>query len=139
MKSKDLLWSTDSFLNFFYSFLACWEKDPHLRPSFDEIISDLKEISQSAFVYQETFHTMQETWKVEINSMLHEMRKKEKVRFFRLPKVSRQSGNEILTNILSCFSFLLSALSLHLLSRGYLLMEFDVSFDVLLRLKIFTC
>lgn len=67
----------------FYLFTACWRDDPHQRPSFDEIMVDLIKIAESPFVYHESFHTMQDTWKVEIEDMVHEMRMKEKVRFFK--------------------------------------------------------
>ncbi|XP_063226327.1 mitogen-activated protein kinase kinase kinase 11-like [Bacillus rossius redtenbacheri] len=59
---------------------ACWESDPHRRPSFEEILVALDGIVHSAFTQtpHESFHTMQENWKVEIEEVLHGLRMKEK-------------------------------------------------------------
>lgn len=58
---------------------ACWDPDPHARPLFVDILPELEEIAQSPFMNtpQESFHTMQEDWKVEIEAMFHEIRLKE--------------------------------------------------------------
>ncbi|XP_071440662.1 mitogen-activated protein kinase kinase kinase 9-like isoform X3 [Hetaerina americana] len=59
---------------------ACWDSDPHLRPSFEDILLALDEIVHSAFTQtpHESFHTMQEDWKLEIEEVLHGLRMKEK-------------------------------------------------------------
>jgi mitogen-activated protein kinase kinase kinase 9 len=62
-------------------FTACWCPDPHLRPSFEDILQALDNIVHSAFTKtpHESFHTMQEDWKQEIEEVLHGLRMKEKV------------------------------------------------------------
>ncbi|XP_067124061.1 mitogen-activated protein kinase kinase kinase 11-like isoform X2 [Centruroides vittatus] len=59
---------------------ACWDPDPHNRPTFVDILHDLEEIARSPFMStpQESFHTLQEDWKHEIEEMFHELRCKEK-------------------------------------------------------------
>lgn len=59
---------------------ACWATDPHNRPSFSELIKSLERISHSQFVHthDNSFHTMQEKWKVEIEEMVEELKCKEK-------------------------------------------------------------
>lgn len=63
-------------------FLACWAPEPHNRPSFEEILEALDRIQRSEFTQtpHESFHTLQDTWKVEIEEVLHGLRMKEKVR-----------------------------------------------------------
>jgi mitogen-activated protein kinase kinase kinase 9 len=60
---------------------ACWYSDPHCRPSFEDILQALDAIVHSAFTQtpHESFHTMQEDWKLEIEQVLHGLRMKEKV------------------------------------------------------------
>jgi hypothetical protein len=60
---------------------ACWFPDPHRRPSFEDILQALDAIVHSAFTQtpHESFHTMQEDWKLEIEEVLHGLRMKEKV------------------------------------------------------------
>ncbi|XP_020707621.1 mitogen-activated protein kinase kinase kinase 11-like isoform X1 [Athalia rosae] len=59
---------------------ACWASDSHERPCFSEILVALDEV-RSAFAEtpHESFHTMQENWRVEIEEVLHGLRMKEKV------------------------------------------------------------
>ncbi|XP_067125231.1 mitogen-activated protein kinase kinase kinase 10-like isoform X2 [Centruroides vittatus] len=59
---------------------ACWNPDPHGRPTFVDILRELEDISRSPFMNtpQESFHTLQEDWKHEIAEMFHELRCKEK-------------------------------------------------------------
>ena len=68
-----------------HRFIACWEIDPHRRPSFKDIEKDLDIIARSGFAQtpHESFHTMQDGWKKEIAEVLQELRKKEKVRMLR--------------------------------------------------------
>ncbi|XP_054260814.1 mitogen-activated protein kinase kinase kinase 11-like isoform X2 [Macrosteles quadrilineatus] len=58
----------------------CWESDPHLRPGFEEILLSLDAIVHSAFTQtpHESFHTMQDGWRIEIEEVLNGLRMKEK-------------------------------------------------------------
>ncbi|XP_017881666.1 mitogen-activated protein kinase kinase kinase 11-like isoform X2 [Ceratina calcarata] len=58
---------------------ACWASDSHQRPGFAEILVALDEV-RSAFAAtpHESFHTMQEDWRLEIEQVLHGLRMKEK-------------------------------------------------------------
>ncbi|XP_063957543.1 mitogen-activated protein kinase kinase kinase 10-like, partial [Lytechinus pictus] len=58
----------------------CWNYDPHERPTFCEIMQQLKDISESPFINtpQDSFHIMQQDWKEEIQEMFDELRVKEK-------------------------------------------------------------
>ncbi|ESO87725.1 hypothetical protein LOTGIDRAFT_166312 [Lottia gigantea] len=58
----------------------CWDQEPHERPTFGEILDRLDDISTSPFVSypQESFHTLQEDWKLEIEAMFEELRSCEK-------------------------------------------------------------
>ncbi|KAJ6654259.1 hypothetical protein lerEdw1_007356 [Lerista edwardsae] len=60
----------------------CWEQDPHRRPSFAAILSQLTVLETQVLhdLPQESFHSMQEDWKLEIQDMFDELRAKEKVR-----------------------------------------------------------
>ena len=62
-------------------FLVCWESDAHDRPTFERILMFLDEIARSPFAQtpHESFHTMQEDWKMEIEAMFDDIRVKEKV------------------------------------------------------------
>ncbi|KAK9511895.1 hypothetical protein O3M35_000461 [Rhynocoris fuscipes] len=57
----------------------CWSSDSHLRPSFETILERLDSIVQSGFSQTpyESFHTMQDGWKLEIEEVLLELRNKE--------------------------------------------------------------
>ncbi|GJQ82318.1 hypothetical protein Trydic_g392 [Trypoxylus dichotomus] len=59
---------------------ACWESDPHRRPTFEEILNDLDRIVHSSFTQtpHESFHTMQDDWRQEIEEVLLDLRRKEK-------------------------------------------------------------
>lgn len=59
----------------------CWEQDPHIRPMFATILEQLTAIEEAvmATMPQESFHSMQEDWRVEIQEMFDELRTKEKV------------------------------------------------------------
>ncbi|XP_044009258.1 mitogen-activated protein kinase kinase kinase 11-like isoform X3 [Aphidius gifuensis] len=62
-----------------YLMEACWSSDSHQRPGFSEILGLLDEV-RSAFAAtpHESFHTMQEDWRLEIEEVLHGLRMKEK-------------------------------------------------------------
>uniref|UniRef100_A0A3Q3D8E1 Mitogen-activated protein kinase kinase kinase n=1 Tax=Hippocampus comes TaxID=109280 RepID=A0A3Q3D8E1_HIPCM len=60
--------------------LLCWSPIPHSRPSFTSIHRRLLAIEQSAMFQMplESFHSLQEDWRLEIQQMFDELRAKEK-------------------------------------------------------------
>lgn len=62
--------------------VECWCPNPHGRPSFGSILKRLVDIEQSAMFQMplESFHSLQEDWRLEIQQMFDELRAKEKVR-----------------------------------------------------------
>lgn len=68
----------------------CWEPEAHDRPSFEKILMLLDEVARSAFAQtpHESFHTMQEDWKMEIEAMFDDIRVKEKVTKCRFSRFS---------------------------------------------------
>ncbi|XP_076464334.1 mitogen-activated protein kinase kinase kinase 11-like [Babylonia areolata] len=58
----------------------CWDQESHERPTFQNILKRLDEIATSPFVTtpQDSFHTMQEDWRLEIEQMFDELRSREK-------------------------------------------------------------
>ncbi|KFV07440.1 Mitogen-activated protein kinase kinase kinase MLK4, partial [Pterocles gutturalis] len=58
----------------------CWEQDPHIRPSFALILEELTAIEGAVMTEmpQESFHSMQDDWKLEIQQIFNELRTKEK-------------------------------------------------------------
>ncbi|XP_041069756.1 mitogen-activated protein kinase kinase kinase 9 [Carcharodon carcharias] len=58
----------------------CWNTDPHSRPSFSCILDQLTAIEESGFfeMPQDSFHSLQEEWKQEIQEMFEQLREKEK-------------------------------------------------------------
>uniref|UniRef100_A0A8C6X861 mitogen-activated protein kinase kinase kinase n=1 Tax=Naja naja TaxID=35670 RepID=A0A8C6X861_NAJNA len=58
----------------------CWQQDPHARPSFASILDQLTVLERQVLhdLPQESFHSMQDDWKVEIQDMFDELRAKEK-------------------------------------------------------------
>ncbi len=75
---------TNRILTYFV-LLECWEQDPHIRPSFASILEQLTAIEEAvmATMPQDSFHSMQEDWRVEIQEMFDELRTKEKVSWSR--------------------------------------------------------
>ncbi|XP_024894840.1 mitogen-activated protein kinase kinase kinase 21 isoform X1 [Pteropus alecto] len=59
---------------------GCWQQDPHIRPSFAAILQQLTAIEGAVMtgMPQESFHSMQDDWKLEIQQMFDELRTKEK-------------------------------------------------------------
>ncbi|CAH4031653.1 unnamed protein product [Pieris brassicae] len=59
---------------------ACWHSNPRERPLFPEILEQLERIRQSEFTRapHESFHTMQDGWRIEIEEVLRDLRRKEK-------------------------------------------------------------
>uniref|UniRef100_A0A8C5GFP6 Mitogen-activated protein kinase kinase kinase n=1 Tax=Gouania willdenowi TaxID=441366 RepID=A0A8C5GFP6_GOUWI len=58
----------------------CWSPNPRSRPSFTNIMRRLMAIEQSAMFQMplESFHSLQEDWRLEIQQMFDELRAKEK-------------------------------------------------------------
>ncbi|XP_008280736.1 mitogen-activated protein kinase kinase kinase 10 [Stegastes partitus] len=58
----------------------CWSPNPHGRPPFTNILRRLLAIEQSAMFQMplESFHSLQEDWRLEIQQMFDELRAKEK-------------------------------------------------------------
>ncbi|KAL8220025.1 UNVERIFIED_CONTAM: hypothetical protein K2H54_037806 [Gekko kuhli] len=58
----------------------CWRPDPHARPDFASILQQLVAIEESDMFQMplESFHSLQQDWKVEIAGMFQELRAKEK-------------------------------------------------------------
>ncbi|XP_006871487.1 PREDICTED: mitogen-activated protein kinase kinase kinase 10 [Chrysochloris asiatica] len=58
----------------------CWDPDPHGRPDFGSILKRLEVTEQSALFQMplESFHSLQEDWKLEIQHMFDDLRTKEK-------------------------------------------------------------
>eukprot|EP00062_Callorhinchus_milii_P024480 gi/632984433/ref/XP_007909136.1/ PREDICTED: LOW QUALITY PROTEIN: mitogen-activated protein kinase kinase kinase 10 [Callorhinchus milii] len=59
---------------------GCWSSDPHSRPGFPEILETLVVIESSCVFHLplESFHSLQETWRLEIQLMFLQLRTKEK-------------------------------------------------------------
>nr|XP_057922382.1 mitogen-activated protein kinase kinase kinase 11 [Doryrhamphus excisus] len=58
----------------------CWDQDPHHRPNFGSILAQLTALEQQVMeeMPQDSFHSLQEDWKLEIQDMFDELRAKEK-------------------------------------------------------------
>ncbi|XP_038076025.1 mitogen-activated protein kinase kinase kinase 10-like [Patiria miniata] len=71
----------------------CWNPEPHQRPSFPEILNHLREIQDSPFIDtpHESFRSMQQDWKQEIQEMFDEIRLKEKELRTREEELMRQN------------------------------------------------
>uniref|UniRef100_UPI00398F1ACD mitogen-activated protein kinase kinase kinase 11-like isoform X2 n=1 Tax=Pristiophorus japonicus TaxID=55135 RepID=UPI00398F1ACD len=69
----------------------CWEEDPHRRPLFASILEQLTAIEEQVLLEmpQESFHSMQDDWKLEIQGMFNELRAKEKELLCREEELKR--------------------------------------------------
>ncbi|KAG7509982.1 mitogen-activated protein kinase kinase kinase 9 [Solea senegalensis] len=58
----------------------CWSSDPHARPQFTSVLDHLTAIEESGFFEMpaESFHSLQDDWKLEIQEMFDQLRTKEK-------------------------------------------------------------
>ena len=61
--------------------IECWQLEAVQRPSFREIMQWLEDIASSSFAEtsNESFHTMQDDWKQEIQALFDDLRQKEQV------------------------------------------------------------
>lgn len=85
--------------------LGCWESDPHRRPTFEEILDALNEILHSSFMQtpHESFHIMQDDWRQEIEEVLLELRRKEKVTYPKFTLSLKKKANSFtLLSFLLC-------------------------------------
>lgn len=69
----------------------CWDEDPHHRPLFASILEQLTAIEKQVLLEmpQESFHSMQDDWKLEIQDMFDELRAKEKELLCREEELKR--------------------------------------------------
>lgn len=67
--------------------LDCWAQDPHRRPDFASILQQLEALEAQVLreMPRDSFHSMQEGWKREIQSLFDELRAKEKVGGVEVP------------------------------------------------------
>nr|XP_023690198.1 mitogen-activated protein kinase kinase kinase 11 [Paramormyrops kingsleyae] len=58
----------------------CWDQDPHGRPSFAAVLAQLSALEHRVLdeMHQDSFHSLQDGWKLEIQGMFDELRAKEK-------------------------------------------------------------
>ncbi|KAF0043926.1 hypothetical protein F2P81_003084 [Scophthalmus maximus] len=58
----------------------CWSSDSHSRPQFTSVLDHLTAIEESGFFEMpaESFHSLQDDWKLEIQEMFDQLRTKEK-------------------------------------------------------------
>ncbi|XP_033839432.1 mitogen-activated protein kinase kinase kinase 11 [Periophthalmus magnuspinnatus] len=58
----------------------CWDQDPHRRPTFSSILFQLLALEQQVKeeMPPESFHSLQDNWKLEIQDMFDQLRAKEK-------------------------------------------------------------
>uniref|UniRef100_A0A8C4X2Q7 mitogen-activated protein kinase kinase kinase n=1 Tax=Erpetoichthys calabaricus TaxID=27687 RepID=A0A8C4X2Q7_ERPCA len=69
----------------------CWDQDPHRRPSFASILEQLMALEEQVLeeMPQDSFHSLQDDWKLEIQSMFDELRAKEKELLCREEELKR--------------------------------------------------
>ncbi|KAM6949383.1 mitogen-activated protein kinase kinase kinase 11 [Aplochiton taeniatus] len=69
----------------------CWDQDPHHRPDFPSILAQLMalELQVREEMPQDSFHSLQEDWKLEIQDMFDELRAKEKELMCREEELKR--------------------------------------------------
>lgn len=62
------------------SFIDCWKPDPHDRPRFPDILNSLESIAKSDFprTAVDSFRSLQDKWKSEIERIFEELKEKEK-------------------------------------------------------------
>jgi len=64
--------------------VACWSIEPKDRPTFVDIMLQLEEIGNSPFITTShaSFRSLQQTWRVEIESCFAELRARDDVRTY---------------------------------------------------------
>lgn len=79
--------------------LDCWAQDPHRRPDFASILQQLEALEAQVLreMPRDSFHSMQEGWKREIQGLFDELRAKEKVGGVAVPGVEGDTGKGRLT------------------------------------------
>ncbi|KAM9510795.1 mitogen-activated protein kinase kinase kinase 11-like [Guaruba guarouba] len=70
---------------------ACWEQDPHRRPGFGSILRRLSALQPGGLGPPESFHSLQESWRREIQGLFGELRTREKELRSREEAVARAS------------------------------------------------
>ncbi|KAM9598318.1 mitogen-activated protein kinase kinase kinase 11-like isoform 1-T1 [Morphnus guianensis] len=70
---------------------ACWEQDPHRRPGFGAILRRLSGLEPAGLGPPESFHSLQESWRREIQGLFDELRAREKELRSREEAVARAS------------------------------------------------
>lgn len=76
----------------------CWAQDPHRRPDFASILQQLEALEAQVLreMPRDSFHSMQEGWKREIQGLFDELRAKEKVGGVGVPGLEGDAGKECL-------------------------------------------
>lgn len=76
----------------------CWAQDPHRRPDFASILQQLEALEAQVLreMPRDSFHSMQEGWKREIQGLFDELRAKEKVGGARVPGLEGDAGKDCL-------------------------------------------
>lgn len=72
----------------------CWAQDPHRRPDFASILQQLEALEAQVLreMPRDSFHSMQEGWKREIQGLFDELRAKEKVGGVGVTGLERDAG-----------------------------------------------
>lgn len=56
-------------------FVACWEREPHKRPTCQHLLSELEELRVTCKHFEDdSFHSMQEEWREEIQQLFLEIK-----------------------------------------------------------------
>ncbi|XP_036851703.1 mitogen-activated protein kinase kinase kinase 11 isoform X2 [Manis javanica] len=74
----------------------CWAQDPHRRPDFASILQQLEALEAQVLreMPRDSFHSMQEGWKREIQSLFDELRAKEKELLSREEELTRAAREQ---------------------------------------------
>ncbi|XP_006033260.1 mitogen-activated protein kinase kinase kinase 11, partial [Alligator sinensis] len=69
----------------------CWDQDPHERPSFGAVLSQLEALEQQglAELPPGSFHSLQDDWQLEIQAMFDQLRAREKELLSREEELAR--------------------------------------------------
>lgn len=79
----------------------CWAQDPHRRPDFASILQQLEALEAQVLreMPRDSFHSMQEGWKREIQGLFDELRAKEKVGGVGVSGLEGNAGKECLPDL----------------------------------------